>query len=604
MTPNGPWPFDFGYAPATRHEPVEGAVPFSLLVAAADVANEGAIADALGVDVSDVTPLILRAPIFWWRVEGPGLVERGEVEERLRKAGIAVRYAASVGVPDRRIVPLATAHAVPCRASDWSLAQAPDLREPEGEGAYFLGSGAGGLAVVREVVGTGAGTRLAVIEDDVADTEKVGLDAVIAVAGTAPARGHFHGALMVAWARGAWGVGVAGVAPGASARLYVVPKGGDDRSLLALAIVRAVLDGADVILCPTFVDGATTPMLNDALTFATELGRGGLGAAIVMPTGRDASSPEGSTVASWTLGMGEPAADPRVFCVGPSGRQGGWFFWRDPSGKNRPFANRSPALRWLAPGDDLPLPFGRPGRTVHAESSGASALAAGVLLLVLGKNPTLHRRELDAVLTRTARVVRDTTPAELETIAAAAEVAPWGTDADGHNARFGYGILDARAACLTLVDPFAAALTAIGAVDLAQRFAAAVHALGPRWSPALGQFAARACIADSGLAHGFRSLVRHLRLVAVEPTRGRAHGVGVMLRQLAQLSEDVARSAAKCADPCAAEAHALAAAVARTTLHGASTQAAIEDEIVALAVELLGPPSGATSPRSSEDPIP
>ncbi len=95
-----------------------------------------------------------------------------------------------------------------------------------------------------------------------------------------------------------------------------------------------------------------------------------------------------------------------MFCVGPSSREGGWFLWRDRRGRLHPFANRGPALRWLAPGDDLPDPFADADRLTHAESSGAAAVAAGVLLLVLGQNPDLTIDELDAVVSNTATLYR------------------------------------------------------------------------------------------------------------------------------------------------------------------------------------------------------
>ncbi len=53
------------------------------------------------------------------------------------------------------------------------------------------------------------------------------------------------------------------------------PKPGYEIFTLPMAIVRAVDDGADVVLCATYVDGSTSPLLDDALSFARHLGRGG-----------------------------------------------------------------------------------------------------------------------------------------------------------------------------------------------------------------------------------------------------------------------------------------------------------------------------------------
>ena len=64
-------------------------------------------------------------------------------------------------------------------------------------------------------------------------------------------------------------------------------------------------------------------------------------------------------------------------------------------------------MRWLAPGDDLAFPFKNTERLFHAESSGASAIAAGAVLLVLAANPGLNLTEVDAILTRTASPIAE-----------------------------------------------------------------------------------------------------------------------------------------------------------------------------------------------------
>src|SRR5580704_13462935 len=191
---------------------------------------------------------------------------------------------------------------------------------------------------------------------------------------------------MVGWAVGAVprdAARFAGAAPDASVRLYCVPKPWIDVVSLPLAIARAVLDGADVVVCATYVEGTSSPLLDDALDVATRLGRGGRGAVVVLPTGRETSSGAKSVHASLSLGLGDPASDPRVHCIAPGGKHGGWFLWRTPKGKLRPFSNRGPAVRWLAPGDDVAYPLSSRDHLFHAESSGASAIAAGVVLLVL-----------------------------------------------------------------------------------------------------------------------------------------------------------------------------------------------------------------------------
>ena len=165
------------------------------------------------------------------------------------------------------------------------------------------------------------------IDDDAEDVERLDLDHVVRLGARETSSASGHGALMVAWAVGARrsdGAAFLGVAPDASARLYLVPKPGEDVVSVPLAIVRAALDGADVIVCATYVEGTTSPMLDDALELAARLGRGGRGAAVVLPTGRETSSPGASVHASLSLALGDPASDPRVHCIAPGGRAGGW----------------------------------------------------------------------------------------------------------------------------------------------------------------------------------------------------------------------------------------------------------------------------------------
>ncbi len=310
---------------------------------------------------------------------------------------------------------------------------------------------------------------------------------------------------------------------------------------LPLAIARAAADGADVILCATYVEGTTSPLLDDALELSARLGRRGRGAAVVMPTGREARSAAGSVHASFSLGLGEPASDPRVFCVAPGARGGGWFVWRDRKGRLRPFANRGPAARWLSPGDDLAYPFaeaGAPERLFHAESSGAAAVAAGVLLLVLSVNPRLRLPELGAVIDATLAPVPAGGPRLGGAFADPADVLPAGRDRDGHDAKHGYGLLDAGAACMAAADPIAGALLAIGEDAAGRAWTDARRSdAGARraYSRDLARWAVRALLADPEAARALRVIVRHLRLVSRAEGRLAAHGHGALARQLCLL---------------------------------------------------------------------
>jgi hypothetical protein len=384
--------------------------------------------------------------------------------------------------------------------------------------------------------GTGAGTRLAVIDDDAAQATDLGLDAEIKTFTGAPARASQHAALLVGWAVGT--PHFAGVAPDASPRLYVIPKPGQDVVSLPAAILRAVDDGADVIVCATYVDDVSGPLLDDALELAARLGRGGRGTAVLFPTSREVSSPPGSTHASLSLSLGAPASHPRAFCIAPSGSAGGWFVWRDQSGRLRPFANRGPAVRWLAPGDDMADPLAPAGveRLTHAESSGACAVAAGVVLLTLAQNPELYLSEVDELLTRTA-----CPPSEPEghaVFADAWDMMPNGRDCDGHDAKHGYGRLSARRACLYAADPLAAMLVQMGETGAAAMFLELRHqdaGFARAYSPKLALWAVRALLADASLRHGLCSLLRHARLVSGGPGRVAAHPPGALIRQVALL---------------------------------------------------------------------
>jgi hypothetical protein len=470
-------------------------------------------------------------------------LELCEVDDHLGRRGVPLRYVASARYASQRLAPpLDLDEAAVSAASDWPLrerALAPDEDHPH---RWFLGDD--GVHAERGLSGTGVGARLAVIDNDGGRTAGLDLDALLPVARALPDPQSLscHGATLVAWAVGAREPRFAGVAPGASPRLYCIPKPGGEVLALPLAIARAAFDGADVIACATYVEGSTSPMLDDALEVATRLGRGGLGAALVFAAGREICSPDRLVPSSLSLDLGDPGSDPRVFCIAPSGRDGAWFLFHDRRGKLRPFANRGPAVRFMAPGEDAADPFA-PQQLRHTESSGATAFAAGVMLLVLATAPELDLAELEAILRATTR--RTDPAAEVERIQTprARELLPRATDRDGHNAKHGYGRLDAAGACCAARDPLALALALLGEGDAARawiRRRARDGGLGALLSPSLGRALVRALLTSERLRHGADVLVRHARLVAGHPARARAHAPGAVLRHLALLLRDLA----------------------------------------------------------------
>jgi hypothetical protein len=487
--------------------------------------------DGLGAPVS-VETLIARAPLYWTRVRSPARATPNDVAARLSKHH--VRYVASAQGETMLAAPALAVSAMqrarPSSQGDgWTVRlRARSHSESTTGGRWFLGEG-GGVVVDRRVCGTGAGTRLAVIDNETADLEHLELDAVVYVGVESAPATTGHAALMVAWSTGAAPVGGArfvGVAPDASVRLYCIPKPGVDVVSLPLAIAKAVFDGADVVVCATYVEGTVSPMLDDALDVATHLGRRGRGTPVVLPTGRETASPGDSIHASLSLGLGDPASDARIHCIAPGGRGGGWFLWRNARGKIRPFANRGPAVRWMTPGDDISYPFSSRDRLFHSESSGASAIAAGVILLVLGCNPGLHLHELHAVLERTVDAPSDTA---VDSLVDPADVLPRGYDRDGHSAKSGYGRLNATRACAGARDPVALELIAMGHDDLAISWCRRRRPYSRR----VGRWVVRRLLTRPDLAHGVRILLRHVRLVAAAPSRAAGHARGAWVRELA-----------------------------------------------------------------------
>jgi hypothetical protein len=552
--------WDFGYEPPSSErdgwigEPGVGdddgmTTRTHAIVASRTRVDPAVVADALRGLMIDVEAqaVLDEAPLFWTRLRSDVPASPEVIARALAAAAIDVRYVTDACAPSLELPPpLDFTRAATPRPAGWrtrarrsSTPPSSPPSSPPPPGDWFLGRG-GGIHIDREVCGTGAGMRLAVIDDETADLDRVELDRLVPIGlDDAPATSG-HAALMVGWAMGALRPGgerFDGVAPDASVRVYCIPKPGGDVVSLPTAIARAVFDGADVIVCATYLGmGATSPLLDDALEVAVRLGRRGRGTVVLLPTGREASSTGNSIHASLSLSLDDPASDPRVHCVAPGGREGGWFLFRGPSGKVRPFANRGPAVRWLAPGDDVAYPLATRDQLFHAESSGASAIAAGVVLLVLGANPTLTLPELHAVLART--VDAPCTDAEGLPLADPHDLLPVGHDRDGHNARTGYGRLNASAACATAADPVALALAAIGEPGIA---AAWCSQSDRPYSEKTARWIARALLGRPDLDHALRTVVRHVRLLAAKPSRSRAHAPGGLARQLGTLARELLR---------------------------------------------------------------
>jgi hypothetical protein len=540
------WDFDYRPVPGAPRD--NGGPRRDLVVATehdVDPAHVVELLQSLSSDI-EAAPLVISHPVYWTRLRSSTAVDRNEITARLERGGIRVRYVVCSRHGTHSLAgSLQLENARPRRARDWKArsAQREEQREPR---AWSIGRR--GVNADRQFCGSGAGTRLAVIDDDSADAENLDLDAQISICQAAPVRANHHAALVVGFSVGTRQR--CGVAPSASPRLYVIPKPGQDVVSLPVAIVHAVDDGADVVVCATYIDDVAGPLLDDALELAAQLGRGGRGTPVFFPTSREISSPPGSMHASLSLSVGAPASHPLAFCIGPSGADGSWFLWRERSGRLRPFANRGPAVRWLAPGDDMPDPLSAGARRVaHSESSGAVAMASGVALLVLAQNPELTCSELDQLLTATA-VAASERVAEAP-LADPSDVLPCGRDGDGHDAKHGYGRLAARSACLGASDPIAAALIRMGSERAAACFAelrATDPSIARAYTEQLARWGARALLADSSLLHAVAALLRHVRLLCHDPARSGAQPEGALLHQTA-LVVRMARGSARAPRP-------------------------------------------------------
>jgi len=526
----------FHYAPVPVGGGDDGAPARDLVVATTDDVDAARIVELLanGVEAVDVTSLFASHPIFWTRIQSSQPIDRTELAVSLDRAGITVRYVAATRYGNQCLPPpLDLSAARPRRATSWRTRDTSKGEEPQTAWRWFLGPN--GADVQRAFCGTGAGTRLAIIDNDGRDLERSDLDAEVMVGVRSIPRAGAHASLIAGWAVGSRadsGKRFRGVAPDASPRLYCIPKAGDEVASLPLAIVRAVEDGADVIVCATYVEGQTSMLLDDAFEFA-RLGRMGRGTVIVMPTGREMASPPRSIHSSLSLAVADPASDPRVFCVGPSARDGGWFLWRDRHGKLRPFANRGPSVRWLAPGDDMASPLAENDRPAHAESSGASAVAAGVILLLLEQNSDLCLTEIDRLLVETSAPIDPAQRSSEPDLGDSCDLAPLARDPDGHNAKHGYGRISAVAACLSACDPIAATFVRIGECDAARIYLQKLGSFPLRpYSKKLARWSARVLVRDAVVTQAFRSLLRFSRLATRDTEFSLDQPAGYVVRQL------------------------------------------------------------------------
>jgi hypothetical protein len=124
-----------------------------------------------------------------------------------------------------------------------------------------------------------------------------------------------------------------------------------------------------------------------------------------------------------------------------------------------------------------------------------------------------------------------------------ADVLPLGRDRDGHDAKHGYGRLDATRACLAARDPVCLELVSMGEDDSARAWSDARRrdpVARKVYDERVARWAVRALLADPDLEHGVRAVLRHVRLLASDANRRGHHAPGAVSRHLAILVRKMA----------------------------------------------------------------
>jgi hypothetical protein len=189
--------------------------------------------------------------------------------------------------------------------------------------------------------------------------------------------------------------------------------------------------------------------------------------------------------------------------------------------------------------------------------------------------------ELASIVDATLTPIPATLPAPSAPLADRADLLPHGRDADGHNAKHGFGLLCAKRACLAAADPVCGALVAMGE-DAAARCFADLRRTDPvvraAYSGAVARWLVRALLADREAALALHAMLRHLRLVAGNASRLAAHGAGALLRSLALLLRRLLASTVGAPEAVREELDALAQRVIRC-LDEAPLAAFVEERI-------------------------
>lgn len=246
---------------------------------------------------------------------------------------------------------------------------------------------------------------------------------------TGPGANHGTACAGVAAAVGNNGLGIAGACP--ECRVRCVRLLGADGELVPISAdvdaMRFALEHDDVAVVSNSWGFTVALQVPAALLMAIEdvsrLGRGGRGALVVFAAGND----------NRQLTPGELYSIPEVLTVGATNN----------FDESAPYSNRGAGVDLTAPTGSLTLDLTGPaGDTLEdythlfGGTSSACPVVAGVAGLLFSAKADVTADEVRSLLVKTARPALYATP-----------------DADGHDALYGYGIVDPGAALEALLGP-------------------------------------------------------------------------------------------------------------------------------------------------------
>ena len=175
QAPRPKW--EFGYAPLCAGAPSEARATRELIVATAEPTDGGRIAAAVGGGARAELALA-RQPLYWTRLTLAHPALSQDVSRLLSRQGIETRYVAATNQPSFTVGSAFGEAPSVERASGWQVRKAigRSLSLADTPGTWFLRDEAGGIDVDRARFGNGAGTRLAVIDDDALEADALELD--------------------------------------------------------------------------------------------------------------------------------------------------------------------------------------------------------------------------------------------------------------------------------------------------------------------------------------------------------------------------------------------------------------------------------------------